>query len=175
MYFWHWARCTSAKSGEVAKMTHGQELHERWDGVGQPPVRHSPPFVGAPALEITHPFHFKLSPSMLLGPTCNHDLNCFLRLPNLPAQVASPDEVITAMLDAMGDNEYYCASYASKTEPQLEGFLPLLTSNFGLVRLCFVSFLLVCFMLVSFLLVCFLIVCFLLVCFLLVCSLLVLF
>ena len=57
MYFWHWARYTTPKKQEISKMTHGHELCERWDGVGDPPVRHSPPFVGAPALENskTHP------------------------------------------------------------------------------------------------------------------------
>ena len=30
------------------------------------------------------------------------------------------------MLDAMGDHEYYSASYASKAEPQMEGLLPTL-------------------------------------------------
>ena len=123
MYFWHWARCVSAKNEPVARMTHGHELCERWNGTGEPPVRCSPPFVGAPALEVTHPFHFKMTPSMLLGPTCNHDLNCFLRLPKVSSDVGSCDEVVNAMLDAMGDHEYYSASYASKTEPQMEGLL----------------------------------------------------
>ena len=59
MYFWHWARYTTPKSGEVAKMTHGHELCKRWDGVGDPPVRHSPPFVGAPALELAKLIPYK--------------------------------------------------------------------------------------------------------------------
>ena len=123
MYFWHWARYTTPKKGEVAKMTHGHELCKRWYGIGDPPVRHSPPFVGAPALEVTHPFHFKMTPSMLLGPTCNHDLNCFLRLPSAISDASSKDDIVDAMLDAMGDHEYYSASYASKTEPQFEGLV----------------------------------------------------
>ena len=110
-------------------MTHGHELHERWNGTGKPPVRHSPPFVGAPALEVTHPFHFKMAPSMLLGPICNHDLNCFLRLPNVPDDVQSYSEVVNAMLDAMGDHEYYSASYASKEEPHMEGLLHTLVDG----------------------------------------------
>ena len=104
-------------------MTHGHELQERWDGIGTPPLRHSPPFVGAPALEVTHPFHFKMTPSMLLGPTCNHDLNCFLRLPDLEAEDSAREGILNDMLDAMGDHEYYCACYASKEEPQMEGLL----------------------------------------------------
>jgi len=123
MYFWHWARCLSAKGEKQTKMTHGHELCQRWNGTGDPPLRHSPPFVGAPALEVTHPFHFKMTPSMLLGPTCNHDLNCFLRLPNVRADSGTREGVIDAMLDAMGDHEYHSASYASKVEPQMEGLM----------------------------------------------------
>ena len=48
----------------------------------------------------------KMTPSMLLGPTCNHDLNCFLRLPSALSNAASKDEFVDAMLDAMGDQEY---------------------------------------------------------------------
>ena len=85
-------------------MTHGHELQKRWDGIGNPPLRFSPPFVGAPALEVTHPFHFKMTPSMLLGPICNHDLNCFLRIPNVDADVGIRERILTAMLDAMDDH-----------------------------------------------------------------------
>ena len=67
---------------------------------------------------------------MLLGPVCNHDLNCFLRLPQRAADSDSREVVINAMLDAMGDNEYYCASYASKEEPHVEGLLH--TLQYGL-------------------------------------------
>ena len=145
MYFWHWARCLSARkpkandlrplgqghpkssdpdqNAEVAQMMHGHELRERWDGEGDIPLQHSPPFVGAPALEVTHPFHIKLTPSMYLGPTCNHDLNCFLRLPHFTADAGTRQGIVHDMLDAMGDHEYYCSSYASKVEPQMEGLL----------------------------------------------------
>ena len=36
-----------------------------------------------PLLEITYPFFFKLTPGIMLGPRCNHDLGIFLRLPVL--------------------------------------------------------------------------------------------
>ena len=52
MYYWHWC-----KQRDVAKRAHGLELQPRWDGTGAPPVYTSPPFLGAPRVEITHPFH----------------------------------------------------------------------------------------------------------------------
>ena len=64
-----------------------------------------------------------MTPSMLHGPTCNHDLSCFLHIPSGLSDTASKDTIVDAMLDAMGDHEYYSASYASKTEPQLEGLV----------------------------------------------------
>ena len=81
MFFWHWARAEDPKKGPIAKMTHGIELRSRWSGNGAPPLCTSPPFKGLPALEITHPFHFKMSPAILLGPKCNHDIGVLLRLP----------------------------------------------------------------------------------------------
>ena len=39
------------------------------------------------------------------------------------ADSGTREEVIDAMLDAMGDHEYYSASYASKVEPQMEGLM----------------------------------------------------
>ena len=77
----YWARRVDQKKVSVAARAHGLELTPRWNGTGNPPLCASPPFVGAPALETTHPFHFKMCPSMLLGPMCNHDLGVLLRLP----------------------------------------------------------------------------------------------
>ena len=123
MYFWHWARFVDAEKKDAVNMAHGHELHARWDGTGAPPLRRSPPFVGAPAIETTHPFHFKMVPSMMLGPVCNHDLNCFLRIPSNTAEATTCQTAQNAMLDAMGDHEYYSASYASKEEPHIDGLL----------------------------------------------------
>ena len=81
MYYWHWCRQVDKKKGMTAKMTHGLELANRWSGTGPPPLQKAPPFRGAPALEVTHPFHIKMTPAMTLGPKCNHDLGVLLRLP----------------------------------------------------------------------------------------------
>eukprot|EP00973_Karenia_brevis_P034748 4794595-Karenia_brevis.AAC.1 len=74
MFFWHWVRYTNAKGEEATRRSHGLLLQPRWDGEGAPPVCSAPPSKGTPALEVNHPFHFKMTPSMLLGPRCNHDL-----------------------------------------------------------------------------------------------------
>ena len=50
-------------------------------------------------MEVTHPFHFKMTPSMLLGPICNHDLNCFLRLPQVSTDAIEQEAIVNAMLD----------------------------------------------------------------------------
>ena len=39
-----------------------------------PPVHNSPPWLVSPTLEVTHPFHFKMTPGVMLSPTCNHEL-----------------------------------------------------------------------------------------------------
>lgn len=71
----------------VASRVHGRELVARWNGEGLPPVHSVPPFPGLPALEQTHPFHFKMTPGVMLGPRCNHDLGVILR-PPVPQHIA---------------------------------------------------------------------------------------
>ena len=73
------------------------------------PMSAVPPFHGSPALETTHPFHFKMCPAMLLGPKCNHDLGVLLRmaLPEIaPGECAEAQtrRASMAMLEAMGDH-----------------------------------------------------------------------
>ena len=82
MYYWHWARHMDEKSILRAKRNHGHELVPRWDEQGELPLATSPPHLGTPELEQTHPFHGKMTPSMTLGPMCNHDLGVLLRLPS---------------------------------------------------------------------------------------------
>ena len=65
----------------VAKRKHGLSLQSRWSGQGFPPVHDAPPQIGSPALETNHPLHFKLTPSISMGPRCNHDLGVLLKLP----------------------------------------------------------------------------------------------
>ena len=83
MLYWHWKRVTNNKGVEVMKRMHGHLLQESWNGDGLPPVQACPPNPGMPLQEITHPFFFKLTPGIMLGPRCNHDLGIFLRLPVL--------------------------------------------------------------------------------------------
>ena len=81
MGYWHWRPCRDRKGLMVVSRAHGRELVSRWDGEGLPPVHSVGRQSGAPALEQTHPFHFKMCPGVMLGPRCNHDLGVLLRLP----------------------------------------------------------------------------------------------
>ena len=126
MHYWHWARYDDVKKGPCPRMMHGLQLCPRWDGCGTPPLCKAPPFTGLPELETTHPFHFKMTPSMLLGPRCNHDLGILLRLVDIGATSTDSKRVTNALLDAIGDSEYYCASYAAKDQPHMDGLLTTL-------------------------------------------------
>ena len=68
MFYWHWARRLNEKKRLVAIRSHGLELAPRWNGRGDPPLCTGPPFIGAPALETTHPFHFKMSGAIFMEP-----------------------------------------------------------------------------------------------------------
>ena len=63
---------------------------------------------------------------MLLGPKCNHDLGILLRLVDVAATPTDIERVKSAVLDAIGDHEFYCASYSSKEQPHMEGLLTTL-------------------------------------------------
>jgi hypothetical protein len=129
MFFWHWTQVTK-KNGELgAVRVHGVQLRPRWDGVGAVPVCGAPPVLGLPALEMNHPFHFKLTPSIMLGPRCNHDLGILLRFPTtIPATgsaVSSPEAnaawgvAVRNMVDGMVSREFYCSDYSTKVRLQL--------------------------------------------------------
>ena len=102
MSFWHWVRC-QAKTGQPgARRAHGLQLQSRWDGQGAPPVQNTYPHLGQILLETCHPFYFKLSPSMMLGPRCNHDLGILLRLaPKSFYETSSVPDISSAPRDAV--------------------------------------------------------------------------
>ena len=71
---------------------------------------------------------------VMLGPTCNHDLGVLLRLGKLSGCNGSLEHVdkqaaLASMMDAMGDHEYYCASYSSKDQPHVDGLLCTLADS----------------------------------------------
>ena len=100
--------------GHVAQMCHGLELRPLWNGTGAFPLHVHPPRAGLPALPTTHPFHFKVSPGVLLGLKCNHDIGVLLRLAQqLCAQTSggvSHAVAEASMVEAISDHEYVCAS-----------------------------------------------------------------
>ena len=65
------------------KRMHGKAWQSRWNRCGIPPVHTLPPLRGMPALERTHPYHYKMSAGTILGPRCNHDLGIVAKLPVL--------------------------------------------------------------------------------------------
>ena len=143
MQFWHWVRYTDEKGNPAARRTHGLALQPRWDGQGFPPVHVAPPQSGVAALEVNHPFHFKLTPSMFLAPRCNHDLGVLLRIPEAVLEAGEDDnsadtrgalaQAVRSQLETIIDHEFYCAAYATKEQPHIEGLLQTLSD--GLQRL----------------------------------------
>ena len=79
--FWCWSRTLNKKGEPVMKRMHGKDLQPRWDGEGVPPTHMTPPHRGAPKLERNHAFHYKMTPGIILGPRCNHDVGILPKLP----------------------------------------------------------------------------------------------
>ena len=142
MMFWHW-RTVRNKAGKLeAKRFHGLRRQKRWKGVGHPPIQPLP-HLGAMALEVNHNWYMKLSPTIALGPRCNHDVSPLLRMPDLglitevgsesfPSADLAPltiprqldratEEAIDSTIEALIDHERYCGAYASKEEPTIAG------------------------------------------------------
>lgn len=130
MYFWHWRRYVNDKGVACAKRAHGMTLAPRWDGASDmPPLHTVPPFQGAPALEICHPFHYKMTLGVSLGPMCNHDVGNLLRMWKPGSETVDRGAAVSGMLDVMGDTEFYCASYSSKDQPHAQGLLTTLADD----------------------------------------------
>ena len=75
-----------------------------------------------------------MTPGVMLGPSCNHDLGVLLRLYRRVNEAQASGDVaslaaISSMLDAMGDHEHYCASYSAKDQPHVEGLLLTLAES----------------------------------------------
>ena len=63
-----------------------------------------------------------------LGPMCNHDIGVLLRLPS-STTTGDADQVLDAMLEAMGDHEFYCGVYSAKGAPHMDGLLMTLADS----------------------------------------------
>ena len=71
---------------------------------------------------------------MTLGPQCNHDVGVLLRMfptsrEGEQGEGEHPASAEAAMLEAMGDHEVHCATYATKDAPQIEGLLVALADG----------------------------------------------
>ena len=154
MMYWHWRERPSRqdRSRLVLKRLKGLRLQPRWSVGGKgsaafslPPVHEHPPLRGMPAVETNHGFACRFNPCGSLGPSCNHDVNVFLRLPVLSDSVkavlekdferggAGCDVDVSAhqefrsacaeMHSSALEHEFYTSAYASKEQPKLEALM----------------------------------------------------
>ena len=117
-----------------------------------PPFHTMPPQAGMPSLETAHAFHVKTSPVVLTTARCNNDVTPLIRISNnlrklLELEVSSGktdttgvDEAVYGkcvddMLADLADMEFYCAEYASKEQPHIEGLLQVLHNGVGHIEL----------------------------------------
>lgn len=122
MLYWHWSQRAQKNNATKLHRTPGLPLAEAWPALGLPPLIQAKPHAGLPALERHHPFHYKMTPSLVLGCHINHDLGLLFRFPD-PAQHLSKQESIDQMIDAISTHEYYCAGYLQKGSDPCQGLL----------------------------------------------------
>ena len=106
MLYWCFEKWKNKKGETVMKRVHGKELHPRWDNTGLPPVHTRPPLKGLPRLERNHAYHFKMTPAVLLGPRCNHDVGVLLKLPVMKAAELEESTQAVDLLQRLLDNMY---------------------------------------------------------------------
>jgi hypothetical protein len=123
--YWSYQKQKNKKGDLVMKRSHGKALRARWSGKGVPPLHTLPPHRGNAQLERTHPFHFKMSPGVLLGPRCNHDLGVLVKLPVLQ-QDSEDAMVMEKQLQevnvVVNEQASACTSAASACAHEGDGF-----------------------------------------------------
>ena len=128
MLYWHWHEYKDDNDEVVAQRLHGLPLQQRRSQPHEIPVRACLPHRGLPALERTHPFHFKMTPAAMLGSCCNHDLSVLFRFGDtaaakstdaLPAQRV----LLKDMIETITDHEYYTGGYMAKGGDKTQGLL----------------------------------------------------
>jgi len=124
--FWSWTKTFDGQGKMIAQRSHGNTLQKRCNGTGVPPVHQTQSLQGCLALETTQPFHFKMTPEIMLGTSCNQDLGILLRY---PSSVECANQALISMQESMGDHEFYCARYSSKEKPHIEGLLVALSDG----------------------------------------------
>ena len=108
-----------------------------------------------PLVESNHPFSARFNPCISLGPSCNHDVNVFLRLlvltdvvrQKLAKYLEEPHDSDSAseetddfpldalksacaeMTNAVIEHEFYCSAYPSKEQPKLQELMRAMTKS----------------------------------------------
>ena len=89
------------------------------------PLHHCLPHRGQPALERTHPFHFKMTPAAMLANCCNHDLSVLLRFSHIASDMPPGMQplLLKDMIETITDHEYYVGGYLAKGGESTQGLL----------------------------------------------------
>ena len=127
MLYWHWQECTDQNGEPVARRLHGLPLQEA-SAPTDLRIHNSLPHRGLPALERTHPFHFKMTPAAMLAACCNNDLSVLFRFggPSNPDPIARKrtfSEMLKDMIETITDHEYYTGGYMIKGNDAAHGLL----------------------------------------------------
>lgn len=130
MLYWHWKERRKHTDELVAYRVHGLPLQPH-SASHQMPIHACVPHRGLPALERTHPFHFKMTPAVILGGACNHDLSLLFRFPcyaNPSGEVTEPsleeqNLLLKEMIETITDHEYYTGGYMAKGGDHVQGLL----------------------------------------------------
>ena len=130
MLYWHWKEHKKHTDEWVACRVHDLPLHPH-SGSGEMPIHACVPQRGLPALERSHPFHFKMTPAAILGGACNHDLSLLFRFPcgvGPSGEVPEPsleeqNLLLKEMIETITDHEYYTGGYMAKGGDHVLGLL----------------------------------------------------
>lgn len=129
MLYWHWQEYQDRNNQAAARRLHGLPLQPQLPPDCAPIHAHLP-HRGLPALERTHPFHFKMTPAAMLGPCSNHDLSVLFRFgAGLPKNARSIELdqhktlLLKDMIETITDHEYYTGGYMSKGSDHTHGLL----------------------------------------------------
>ena len=124
MKYWYWDTFQDSKGELMARRRHGIPL-QPCPPTGEMPLQTSLPHRGQPALERTHPFHFKMTPGAMLANCCNHDLSVLFRFGDFTPDMCSTQRglLLKDMIETITDHEYYIGGYMAKGAESTQGLL----------------------------------------------------
>lgn len=124
MQYWHWHEYKNSSDQLLARRRHGVPLCPHAQP-GDMPLHHCLPHRGQPALERTHPFHFKMTPAAMLANCCNHDLSVLFRFSHIASDMPPGMQplLLKDMIETITDHEYYVGGYLAKGGESTQGLL----------------------------------------------------